>query len=306
MYAMAGRGFSNPVDMALGSDGVIYVLSRGNPAQAHVAVRVSVCTIDEEDLGQFAAYGAGDGELTWPTSIAIDGQDRIFISDEYRNDVQVFHKSGTFLFKWGSLGAGEGDLNRPSGLAIARDGNVVVVDHLNHRVQIFTPEGTPIVSWGTLGSGDGEFNLPWGVAVDGQGLIYVADWNNNRIQKFTPEGRFLASFGSFGSGDGQFNRPSGVAVDQEGKLYVADRGNDRVQVLTANGSHIATLIGDARLSKWGEEFLTGNQDLVEGRAEADLEPESRFWIPTAVKVTRDGKLLVLEAGRHRIQVYEAA
>ena len=37
-YAMAGRGFSNPVDLAQDSAGALYVLSRGNPAQAIVAI----------------------------------------------------------------------------------------------------------------------------------------------------------------------------------------------------------------------------------------------------------------------------
>src|SRR6185295_2536156 len=103
-------------------------------------------------------------------------------------------------------------------------------------------------------------------------------------------------------GDGQFNRPSGVAIDAAGRIIVADRGNDRVQVLSPDGGHLTTLLGDNELSKWGHELLTGNQDLVVGRAEADLEPERRFWAPTSVDLTVDGKLLVVDALRHRVQV----
>ena len=31
LYSLLGRGFNNPVDMALGKDGVMYVLNRAGP-----------------------------------------------------------------------------------------------------------------------------------------------------------------------------------------------------------------------------------------------------------------------------------
>ena len=148
-----GRGFSHPVDLALGPNGAIFVVNRGNPNQAVVAVRVSITTIDEDDLGQLSGHGTEDGLLVWPTSIAIDSQARVYISDEHRQDVQVFDPSGTFIKKWGQFGAAPGQLNRPSGLAIDRDDNVVVVDHLNPRVQTFSSDGEPLACWGRPGLG---------------------------------------------------------------------------------------------------------------------------------------------------------
>lgn len=305
-YSVAGRGFANPVDLAFSSDGAVYVVSRGNPRHADTDVRISVCTLAEEELFHFASFGTGDGQFVWATAIAIDAQDRLFVADEHRHDVQVFAKDGTFLEKLGAFGSAPGQLNRPSGLAIDQSGNVVVVDHLNFRVQTFTPDGELLSCWGRRGDGPGEFDLPWGVDVGPDGAIYVADWNNHRIQKLTPDGRFLMSFGRPGSGPGALRRPSSVAVAADGMVSVADRGNDRVQVFGADGSHLATLIGDSQLSPWAEEILSGNPDLVAERALADITTEQRLWIPTAVAVTPDGRLCVLESGRHRIQVYERA
>ena len=306
-YSVAGRGFSNPVDLAFSSDGAAYVVSRGNPRHCDTDVRISVCTLAEEECFHFGAFGTADGQFVWATSIAIDAQDRLYVADEHRHDVQVFAKDGTFLKKWGQFGREPGQLNRPSGIAIDPNGNVVVVDHLNFRVQTFTPDGELLACWGLRGNGPGEFDLPWGVDIGPDGMVYVADWNNHRVQKLRPDGTFVQSFGvgagRAGNGPGELNRPSSVAVDTDGVVYVADRGNDRVQAFSADGAHLTTLVGDSQLSPWAEEILVGNPDLVAERALADLSVEERFWIPTAVAISKDGRLCVLEAGRHRIQVY---
>jgi NHL repeat len=195
-----------------------------------------------------------------------------------------------------------------------------VVDGLNNRIQRYTKDGRFLGQWGTGGRGPGELNLPWGIAVDRAGAVYVADWRNDRIQKFDAQGTFLASYGTSGRGDGEFSRPSGVAVDGKGNLYVADWGNERVQVLSADGGFLAKFRGESGLSKWGESYFIANQDELEERRKANLEPELSlspiedlreesasiekfFWGPISVKVDDQGRLYVVESCRHRIQVY---
>jgi DNA-binding beta-propeller fold protein YncE len=304
--ALTGRGFSNPIDLALGPNGMLYVLNRSNSNQApQGAVRVTICTLDQEYIGQFSGFGEEDGQLTWPTSIARDSQGNIYISDEHRNDVQVFNAAHEFVRKWGGPGSGKGELNRPSGLAVDNDDNVIVVDHLNNRVQKRSPEGELLAQWGVQGDGPGQFNLPWGVCTDGHGEIYVADWRNDRVQKFTNDGQYISTIGRSGSGIGEIKRPANVGVDQDGNVYVADWGNERVQVFTALGFPLTTLIGDSEMSKWGAEFLAANQDLVEGRRiMADGTPEQRLFGPTAVEIDEQGRVIIVDSCRHRLQVYE--
>ena len=119
-------------------------------------------------------------------------------------------------------------------------------------------------------------------------MVYVADWRNDRVQKFDPSGQFLMSIGETGSGVGQLSRPSGVAVDADGNIYVADWENDRVQVFDPGGRFSAELLGNATMSKWGEERLSSNPENMLGqRREArSLEPEKRFVHPVSVKSTR--------------------
>ena len=302
--AASGRGFSNPVDLALGENGLLYVINRSNANQARGgAVRGSICTIDEEYLGSFSGFGEGDGQLVWPTSIARDSQGNLYISDEHRHDVQVFDKDGNYLRKWGSLGSALGNLNRPAGVAVDSDDNIIVADSMNNRIQRFSPDGESLAAWGSAGSGPGEFNLPWGVGVDNQGNVYVADWRNDRVQKFSSGGDYEMTIGRPGSGDGQLKRPVNVAVDGDGNVYVADWGNERVSIFNSAGYPIQTLIGDAAMSKWGAEYLAAQVDLTAGRKVADLTPEKRLWGPTAVEVDEQGRILIVDSCRHRIQVY---
>jgi DNA-binding beta-propeller fold protein YncE len=304
--AQTGRGFSNPFDLALGENGLIYVLNRSNSQQGpQGAVRVTICTLDEEYVGQFSGFGEEDGLLTWPTSIATDSRGNVYIADEHRHDVQVFGPDHSFVRKWGGHGSGDGQLDRPSGLAVDADDNVWVVDHMNHRICKFTSEGQLITSWGSAGNGPGQFDLPWGICVDKQGNVYVADWRNDRVQKLAGDGTYLDTIGSPGSEVGQLRRPANVAVDDEGNVYVADWGNERVAIFTAHGYPITTLIGDSEMSKWGAEYLAANQDLMAGRKIMhDGTPEKRFHGPTAVEVDDQGHLIVVDSCRHRLQVYE--
>jgi DNA-binding beta-propeller fold protein YncE len=321
-YAQNGRGFNNPVDVALGRDGVLYVLNRaGSDIELRMLYkRVTMCTLDEEYLGEFSSGGVEDGQLMWPAAIAIDAGGNVYISDEALHRISIFDPQGRFLGKWGVRGNDAGRFNRPAGLAFDQDQHLLVVDGLNNRIQRYATDGRFLGQWGQEGCGPGEFNLPWGIAVDRAGDVYVADWRNDRVQKFDSQGTFVTSYGASGADDGAFQRPAGVAVDGQGYIYVADWGNERVQVLGPDGSFVTKFRGDAGLSKWAESYFIANQDELEERQKADLEPppglltgkiphaesahiEKFFWGPTAVKVDAEGRIYVVDSCRHRIQVY---
>ncbi len=309
-----GNGFFHPVALARGEGERLYVLSRGTETPVFwPCKRVTICTIDEEYLGQFgekippeeAVPSAPDGTFFWPTSVALDSQGNAYVADEWLNRISIFTKDGDWISKWGTPGAGDGEIDRPSGMAFDVQDRLYMVDSRNSRVQLFTKDGKFIAKWGRRGSGEGEFNMPWGLTIDRQGDVYVADWRNDRIQKFTAEGRFLMQFGSSGQGEGEFNRPTGVAVDQEGFIYVTDFRNDRLQVFDAEGNFLTILTGEGGLSKWAQERLRLDAGL--GRAHDNaymvVERHKPFQGPIAVTVDAENRLFVLETARHRVQVF---
>jgi DNA-binding beta-propeller fold protein YncE len=293
----------------------MYVLNRSSEYRPE-GTRVTVCTTDEEFISTFARgvaqqgpheYNFEDGSLVWPTCIALDSQETLFICDEWLHRVSQFSKDGEYLGKWEERpGSGDGELDRPAGMVFDADDNLYIVDSGNHRIQKFSKDGKFLSKWGTFGSGDGEFNMPWGIAIDSQGDIYIADWRNDRIQKFNPDGKFLMKFGSSGSGEGEFDRPTGVAVDRDGVIYVADWLNDRLQVFDHEGNFVAAKTGEAGISKWGQDKLNANPEMWDERERAQgLEREKDFWGPTGVTVDDDGMIFVPESARNRIQVYKS-
>ena len=309
------RMTSNPIDLALGREGRLYILCRGA-----LATEIRRYTWDDEDLGTIGGPGTTDGKFLWPGAILADEAENLYVSDEGCHSISLFSCDGTFIGKWGEQGSGPGQLNRPSGLAFDPEGNIYVVDTMNHRVQKFTRHGQFLLQWGKGGTGPGEFNMPWGIAVDDDGEVYVADWRNDRIQKFTSDGQFVASFGQSGQGEGQFHRPSSIAVDSEGYIYVADWGNERVQILGPDGSFQLLLRGQATLSKWAEEYFAVNPEEWQTRVISTLLPplpphlntpyhissqtEPYFWGPVSVTLDRENRLYVPETNRHRVQIYQ--
>ncbi len=301
MYSQSGRGFWTPQDFVLGKNGRIYVLSRG---AEQLGQRVSKINFDSEFQGQFGSFGGEDGRFMWPRSIDLDHSGRVYVTDEYLNRVSIFDAEGAFRYHFGRTGSEDGQINGPSGIAFDSQDTVWVVDSMNHRVQNFSQIGEFRSCFGSQGDGQGQFEMPWGICIDGNDDIYVADWGNNRVQKFSPQGDLLQTFQEAGNGVGSLKGPSGVAVDSDGDVYVTDWGNHRLQIYDAQGRYITALVGDAQEpSAWTQTYLDANPEIVKARRRADLEPEWRFHRPVAVNVDSEGRVMVLESYRHRLQIY---
>ena len=97
------HGFSAPVDVAIGRDGLLYVVCSYYEYPPTVKFIVK-CNLDEEYLGHFGSYGSGDGQFTWPNSIAVDRDGNSYLSDEWLNQVTVYDADGAFLRKFGVEG----------------------------------------------------------------------------------------------------------------------------------------------------------------------------------------------------------
>ena len=305
LLSPAGPGFSGPMSVTVGPDGMLYVACRANPNQPE-GVRVSRCTKEGDFLDQFGTWGEGPGEFIWITDIAFSLQGEVYVADENSHRISIFDTERKFSRSFGVQGSGPGELDRPSGLAFGPNGNLYVVDTLNNRVQVLTTEGEFISQWGTLGEEVGQFHMPWGITNDQAGEVYITDWRNNRVQKFDADGRFLMTFGSAGDGEGQFNRPNGIAVDSAGDIYVCDWMNDRVQVFDSNGGFKDIIIGHGGMSKWARTFLDASPDVEEKLelAVQNIEPKKRFYRPVSVHVEDDGKVYVADCYRHRVQIYQ--
>ena len=309
-----GRGFQLPSSMAIRADGVIFVVSRGKSSTKN-SNGIQMVTKDHDFLGQIGTYGAGLGGMMWPTSVVLDGDENLYLADEYFNKVTKYDREGNPITEWGTKGSGDGQFNQPSGLLV-QDQLIYLVDSRNNRIQMYSLEGEFQGQWGSGGDGEGEFNLPWGISDDSEGNIYIADWRNDRIQKFDSNGNYISAIG--GGKTSVLDRPSDVAVDPDGNIYVTDWGSQRLLVLDQSGSILETKRGEADLNPWSVEYLSSQDDERKAREsfvpvyQADTEDPSEvsarmepyFWDPVAVELDQDGTVYVLETGRHRFQVFE--
>ncbi len=213
------RSLVSPVAVAIGDEDEIYLA--------------------DSALGRIYVYGKdgrlrshwGEGDLTRPTGVALDGKrKRLYVVDAFEHRVVAYGLDGNILFTFGGRGIAPGKFNWPSTVCLDGEGLVYVVDALNFRVQVFDGDGRFLSGFGRPGDGSGDFARPKGVSVDSLGNIYVVDALFDTVQLFDVEGRFLMDFGRRGTKMGELWLPTGIAIDGRDRIYVSDSYNKRIQV----------------------------------------------------------------------------
>lgn len=71
-------------------DGSFFVLDSSN-------FRVQHFSADRQFLATFGTFGSGDGQFVSPIAIGLDDAANLYVSDDGRNDVQVFTTDGTYV-----------------------------------------------------------------------------------------------------------------------------------------------------------------------------------------------------------------
>ena len=161
-----------------------------------------------------------------PLGIAVDSQDRLYITDYARNEIDRYDEEGNFIDLFGP--SRQNPFWEIAGIAIDLNDNVLVTQR-GGLVTKLNADGTIAWAIGKDGRQFGEFRHPYRVATDNTGNIFVADSDNGRIQKFGTDGTFLTAFGELSlDPDPKMNaekilgNPMGVAVSADGHVYVAN------------------------------------------------------------------------------------
>jgi DNA-binding beta-propeller fold protein YncE len=127
--------------------------------------------------------GAAIGEFNFPTELRLHGNE-LMVVDAMNFRVQVFDRSGQFLYGIGTIGEISGTMYRPKGVAADSEDNLYVVDGIFDTVQAFSRKGELLYYFGKTGSGPAEFQLPTGLFIDRSDRIYVVDSFNHRVEVF--------------------------------------------------------------------------------------------------------------------------
>ncbi|HKM48947.1 MAG TPA: choice-of-anchor D domain-containing protein [Terriglobales bacterium] len=236
---------------------VVYEVSASTGNISNFAGTLGTCKYGGDGGPATSAY------LAWPSKVAVDNLDNVYIADEYNCVIRKVSGGviSTFAGTPDSCGYGgdggaatSAQLLDPTGVAVDSSGNVYIADQANNVVRKVSG-GTISTFAGnhTLGAGySGDDGLatsaqlynPADVAVDSAGNVYIADEINQRIRKVNPSGIITTYAGNGATGyqgDGipanetSLYDPQGVAVDLFGDVVIADYGNNRVRFVDQGG-----------------------------------------------------------------------
>jgi DNA-binding beta-propeller fold protein YncE len=272
--------FQKPRDLAVASDGSIYVVDSENHRIQHLNPDGSVINV-WGTFGDATTVAAEGGTFNQPWGIGLGPDGSVYIADTWNHRVQKFTPEGDFVTMWGYFGQGEGPLAfwGPRDVAVNADGEVFVTDTGNKRVVVFDENGSFITEFGSAGMGPGELDEPVGIAVDQNGFAFVADTWNQRIQVFTKD-----AAGNYSPlrewelwawyGQSLDNKPY-LNVDNRGSVFAIDPEGYRVLQYSDSGEPVRS---------WGD-FGTGS---------------ASFGLPASVAVDLDGNVWVSDSGNSRL------
>ena len=231
--------FSYPYDVAVDSDGTVFVADQGNYIIRAITPAGVVTTLAGSAGMSAVVDGAGSAaRFGFPAAVAADGHGNLYVVD------------GSTIRKVTIAGATVSTL---AGMAGAPD----------------SVDGTGAAA---------RFYSPAGIVVASDGNLYVSDYGASNIRRVTPAGVVTTLAGtafSYGSVDGvgaaaRFSGLESISADPSGNLYCADSGNHSVRKITPGGS-VTTIVGvagsqgvalealPASLNEpWGVAVLPGN------------------------------------------------
>jgi sugar lactone lactonase YvrE len=178
-----------------------------------------------------------EAHFSWVNGIAIDDDDRLFVTDGKLHHVLVFNTKHEVVDQITD------GLNTPVGVAIDNENRLLyVVDTQADQVFVFDADSFKLLR--KLGTPNkkhelttpGDFSLPTGAAVDKDGNVFISDTMNSRIEMFDADGKFIRQFGKNCDGPGCTPKPKGIGVDSDGHVWVADAMLDSLQIFTNEGA----------------------------------------------------------------------
>ncbi len=250
-----------PEDVAIGTDGSIYIADRGNHRIRRVAPDGTISTVAGNGSRGFSGDGgpATKAQLYSPQDVAVGPDGSLFIADRRNNRIRRVTRDGTIATMAGSGGmaggfSGDGGpatlalLDITTGVTVGHDGTMFVADYDNHRVRRVTPDGTITtvagsggVEWNSGGfDGDGgpaieaRLDRPRDVAVGPDGSLYIGDSQNLRVRRVAP---------------------GGLSTTASGDVLVASANENRVFIFSSASRHLST-----RHAATGEALYTFERD----------------------------------------------
>ncbi len=193
----AAASFELPDGLVIDSDGNVYVADMDGNRIRKISPDLQVTTFAGSGEFGFAEGNGTEVSFRWPTCMAMDSSENIFISDTRNHMIRKLTLNGdvTVIAGNGERGYADGaalsaQFNDPACLAIADDGTIYVAESQGNRIRKISNTGvvTTVAGTGEQGFNDGPadeamFDAPYGIIINENGNLLVSDLLNNRIRK---------------------------------------------------------------------------------------------------------------------------
>jgi sugar lactone lactonase YvrE len=172
--------FNRPTDVAVASNGEIYV------ADGYGNARVHRFSPDGKLIQSWGEPGTGPGQFRLPHGVGISPDNRVFVTDRENDRIQIFDRDGKFLDMWTHC-------QRPTDISFDKDGLVYVSElwwkpgsqsftngkikyDLPGGVRVFDLAGNLLIHWCSADrEAAGNFVAPHTICVDSHGDLYVGE-----------------------------------------------------------------------------------------------------------------------------------
>jgi sugar lactone lactonase YvrE len=298
-------GLSNPMGIAVDSHGNIYIADSGANRVRKIDLGGTITTYagsaTTDYIGDHAA--ATSAGLSYPTALAFDAADNLYVADSYHYAIRKIDVGGTITTVAGNgtqgYGGDGGDataatLSNPYGVRIAPNGDIyigdsgnAVVRRVNAQGKIstvignglngYSPDGTPALGAQVPVSGFTFDNVGRAMVLTGPRILRVE--TNGTLSTFAGAANYA---NGIAADSASLLFPTAAAADPAGNLYVVDQYNGRVRRRNTDGT-VDTIAGDGSQIFSGD----GGSAVTAGMA-----------LPTAIAVG-GGNIYVAESGRIR-------
>ncbi|KAI6190428.1 Brat protein [Aphelenchoides bicaudatus] len=192
--------FNEPGGVAVTPDGNIAVVDTNNH-------RVQVFDGDGKFKFRFGEHGKRDGQLTYPSRVAVNMNNGCFVVAE-KIQLKVFDNAGKFVRRFG-----QGVLDHLGGVAIDKKDRIAIVDCKLMRVLVFKWNGSVMSSFEC-----NDLQYPNNICADDDEHVYICDNRLNCVKMFDYAGNFMRVIGATGI----TNFPISVMINSNGDVVVCD------------------------------------------------------------------------------------
>jgi len=211
-----------PYDVAIGSDGLIYVSSSGDDR---------LVRFDNNGVYLDELLPCEGVQLDYPTGLTFGPDGYLYISSRNTHGILKYNPaSSTCLEELVTSQAG--GLSQPYDLAVNPQGDLLVSSYANDKV-IAYDRLTGQSSGVSVSSGDGGLDGPRGLLIKPDGHLLVASYHNFRVLEYDRHGTYIGIFTAYDYP--QLDNPQGLAWSANGNLFVSGFHQGGVRIYQYDG-----------------------------------------------------------------------